>query len=470
MRTPLPPAGRGGTVATVTTPPSEPPPRGPGGSGAAGGRSTAQVLRSLAPSVYIPTVLESAGETALLPVVPLIALELGFGVSQAAALTVVFGLASVLGPIPAGRLMQRVGGRAAIVATGVLLIAANLLALVVVGAGMRGEPDAVHRAALIGLLVVMAGAGQVWALGRQSFLGTALPAGMRARGMTLFGGMMRIGQVVGPLLGAAVMAIGHESWVFGLFAVMTTLATAMVAVFMVPGEERRPDTAASTRPAGEGGAALRPARTPARSRLDRAVLRRMALVGAGIAPVMMGRVNRPVIVPLLGAAMGLDATTVSVVFGASAVVEIALVVPAGVLMDRYGRVAVAVPCSLLMGAGFVLLSVLAAVLGDAGWGGALLALLLPSVLIAIGNGLGSGIVMTLGIDTSPVHGRTRYLAWWNTLIGAGRLAAPLLVTAITLVAPVAAAGAVSGALCLGGAAWLARVLPAMTPSGGTRRG
>src|SRR5690606_42147486 len=63
------------------------------------------------------------------------------------------------------------------------------------------------------------------------------------------------------------------------------------------------------------------------------------------------------------------------------------------------------------------------VLADRGESLALVALLVPSLLIGLGNGLGSGIVMTLGIDVSPVHGRTRYLAWWNTMLGAGRLAA-----------------------------------------------
>ncbi|MFC0676037.1 MFS transporter [Brachybacterium hainanense] len=425
-----------------------------------------QVLRRLVPSVYLPTVLEASGENALLPVIPLMALQLGFSVSEAAALTVVFGIASVLGPIPAGRAMSRIGAQRAIIVTGVLLVLANLSALVVLGGGMDGEPRPVHRLALVALLVVMAAAGQVWALGRQTYLGTALPAPMRARGMTLFGGMMRIGQVIGPLLGAAVMALGHTSWVFGLFATMTATATILVAVFMVPGE---PGADAPRHPAPAERLARRPRRSEAGHRLDRAVLARMAVVGAGITPVMMGRVNRPVIVPLLGASLGLDATAISAIFGATAVLEIALVVPAGVLMDRYGRAAVAVPCSVLMGAGFVLLAVLAGVLGGTGTNGAVLALLLPSILIAIGNGLGSGIVMTLGIDTSPVHDRTRYLAWWNTLLGAGRLTAPLLVTAVTLLAPVAAAGAVSGVLCLLGAAWLGRTLPSLVPSGGTRR-
>jgi MFS family permease len=191
------------------------------------------------------------------------------------------------------------------------------------------------------------------------------------------------------------------------------------------------------------------------------------MLGYGNTPVMMARVNRPVIVPLLGDALGLDPVWISIVFGISAALEILLVVPAGTLMDKYGRAAVAVPCALVMGAGFLLLSVLGTALDGRGSTAAVVALLAPSLLIGIGNGLGSGIVMTLGIDVSPVHGRTRYLAWWNTMLGAGRLAAPLLVTAITLIAPVVVAGAATGALCVAGGTWLARTLPRVTPSGGT---
>src|SRR5699024_2673515 len=83
-------------------------------SSAGGSRSTRQVMRQLAPSVYIPTLLEFSGLAALMPVIPLLALQLGFAVSQAAALTLIFGIASFVGPIPAGRLISRVGARAAL--------------------------------------------------------------------------------------------------------------------------------------------------------------------------------------------------------------------------------------------------------------------------------------------------------------------------------------------------------------------
>ncbi|AXK44511.1 MFS transporter [Brachybacterium saurashtrense] len=422
------------------------------------GRTPRQVLAELVPSVYAPTLLEFVGVAALMPVIPLMARALGFSVPQAAALTMIFGLISFLGPIPAGRFISRIGARAALVITGALLVASNLTAFVVIGPALDGSGDAAHRLALIGLLLVMAVGMQVWQLGRQSYLGTALPATMRARGMTLFGGTIRIGEVLGPLLGAGVMALWSMAGVFVLFAVAATAGTVMIAVFLPPGETAPRRTSPGPRRR----------RTPARVRLDRAVLGRMVAVGAGIAPVMMARVNRPVIVPLLGESLGLDPVWISIVFGVSAALEILLVLPAGTLMDRFGRAAVAVPCALLMGAGFLLLALLGTVLSERGATAALVAMLVPTLLIGIGNGLGSGIVMTLGVDVSPVHGRTTYLAWWNTMLGAGRMAAPLLVTGITLLAPVAVAGAATGAVCVAGGLWLARTLPRVTPSGNTR--
>lgn len=436
----------------MTTPVPSSPSRDP--------RTPAQVVRSLIPSVYAPTLLEFVGLAALMPVIPLLARDLGFSVPQAAAITTVFGITSFLGPIPAGRFISRLGARRALLITGVLLVVSNLVAFVTLGPALGGGGDAAHRIVLVVLLAVIAVAMQVWHLGRQSYLGTALPARMRARGMTLYGGTIRIGEVIGPLLGATVIALGSMAGVFVLFAIAAAAGTLMIAVFLPPGE---------TGPEKRIRRRERSPRSPARVRLDRAVLSRMIAVGLGIAPVMMARVNRPVIVPLLGDALGLDPVWISIVFGAGAALEILLVVPAGTLMDRYGRAAVAVPCALLMGAGFLLLALLGIVLEGSGPVAALLALLIPSLLIGVGNGLGSGIVMTLGIDVSPVHGRTAYLAWWNTMLGAGRLAAPLVVTGITVVAPVAVAGAVTGAVCVAGGIWLTRILPRVTPSGGGRR-
>ena len=53
----------------------------------------------------------------------------------------------------------------------------------------------------------------------------------------------------------------------------------------------------------------------------RRILGRMARVGIGVTPIMMGRINRPVIVPLIGETLHLPATVISLVFGAAALLE-----------------------------------------------------------------------------------------------------------------------------------------------------
>ena len=65
--------------------------------------------------------------------------------------------------------------------------------------------------------------------------------------------------------------------------------------------------------------------------------------------------------------------------------------------------------------------------------------------MAIGNGLGSGIVMTLGADTAPVEGRAQYLGGWRLCGDLGGSGGALLVGAVAAAAPLAAACLVMGA-------------------------
>jgi len=76
------------------------------------------------------------------------------------------------------------------------------------------------------------------------------------------------------------------------------------------------------------------------------------------------------------------------------------------------------------------------------------------VLIAVGNGLGSGIVMTLGADTAPLRGRSQYLGAWRLCGDIGNSGGPLLVSAVASVAPLATACLVMGVLGLLGTGWV----------------
>ena len=75
------------------------------------------------------------------------------------------------------------------------------------------------------------------------------------------------------------------------------------------------------------------------------------------------------------------------------------------------------------------------------------ALTAVALVMALGNGIGSGIVMTLGADAAPADARPQFLGGWRLFADFGLAAGPLLISAITVVA--------------GG--WLARWVPRYDP-------
>ena len=89
--------------------------------------------------------------------------------------------------------------------------------------------------------------------------------------------------------------------------------------------------------------------------------------------------------------------------------------------------------------------------------------------VDIRDGIGSGIVMTLGADASPAEARPQFLGGWRLFADLGSACGPLLVSAITLVAPLAVAVASVGALSIAGGGWLARWVPRFDPRARSRR-
>ena len=118
-------------------------------------------------------------------------------------------------------------------------------------------------------------------------------------------------------------------------------------------------------------------------------------------------------------------------------------------MDRFGRVFVAVPSMLVLGLGFVLLPLTS--------GATTIALV--AAMMGLGNGISAGIVMTLGADVSPAEARAQFLGGWRLCADLGNAGGPLLISAVSAVAPLAAASVTMGVLTWAGVLWLARWLP-----------
>ncbi|MEV7430932.1 MFS transporter [Nocardioides sp. NPDC092400] len=377
-------------------------------------------LRDVAVAAYGPTVVNATGHGAVMPVLALRARELGADVSTAATVVALLGVGMLLASLPAGALVARIGERRTLVAAGmvdaVVMVAAALSSSVLV----------------LGIAVTLS--GMTWTaflLARQGFMIDAVPLAHRARALAALGGAHRVGLLVGPLLGAVLIHLADLRATFVLAAGLSVVA-GLMALLM-------PDL----------GAAGRDQQQAAGGHLGVwAVLRahRRTLLTLGTAVVVIGasRSVRNGLLPLWADHVGIPASTTSVIFGVAAAVDIAFFYPGGWLMDTRGRTVVAVPVVLSVAVAALLLPLAHSVA----------AVTAVVALIAVGNGLGSGIVMTLGADAAPAVGRSQFLGGWRLCGDLGNTGGPLLVAGVAAVAPLAAASIAVGVLGLVGTAWV----------------
>jgi MFS family permease len=376
-------------------------------------------LRDVWLPAYGPSIVSSTGHGALMPVLALRARDLGADVSTAAALVAMLSVGMLLASLPAGALVARIGERTALVLAGLLDAVAMAVAALT---------DSV--AALAAAVVLSGMCWTVFLIARQGFIIDAVPVEWRARAMSLLGGSARVGLLVGPLLGAALIEAAGLASVFWM-AAAASVASAMLAGLM-------PDLGTESRAEARA--------TGHRSVWSVVHDHRRVLATLGVAVVIVGvsRSLRSSLLPLWAEHVGLSASTTSLIFAVAAAVDVAFMWPGGWLMDTRGRMVVAVPVVLASGVACLLLPL-------ATTAAAITAVM---VLIAAGNGLGSGIVMTMGADNAPTTGRAQFLGAWRLCGDVGNSGGPLLVSAVAAVAPLATACLVLGGLTLLGAGWV----------------
>lgn len=382
-------------------------------------RDSAFRLRDIAVAAYGPTAVSSIGHGAVMPVLALRARDLGAEVSTAALVVGLLGVGMLLGSLPAGAVIARIGERR------MLFFAGVLDALAMVGAAVT------HSVLALGLAVLVS--GMAWTgflIARQGFMIDAVPVAYRARALAALGGSHRVGVFVGPLLGAVLIpAFGLVS-VFALAAVVSLVAALMAGFIPDLGEESR------TAQREEGHASV----------WSVLVEHRRTLLTLGSAVVVIGasRSVRNSLLPLWADHVGISASTTSLIFALAAAIDIVFFFPGGWVMDRYGRAVVAVPVVLSVSVAAFLLPLTSTAAGVAG----------VMMLIAVGNGFGSGIVMTLGADTAPLSGRAQYLGGWRLCGDIGNSGGPLLVAAVVAIAPLSAACLAIGVLAVLGTGWV----------------
>ncbi|GAB2465401.1 MFS transporter [Xylanimonas ulmi] len=386
-------------------------------------------LRTVVLGAFVPAFLFDVGVGALLPVVAPTATALGSSLAVAGVVAALLPVGTIAADLPAGALAARVGDRVAMILAGVVGAGAFVLAAL-----------ATSLTQLAVAVLALGAAGAVFNLARHSYLTEVTPPLRRARVLSTMGGVHRIGQFVGPFAGALAIDRVGLAGAYWLGAVVALAAA--VTVVVVPDDD------------GARGATPSPA--PERATLG-SVLRehRSLFATLGIACLLVGLVRgaRQTVIPLWGEHLGLEPAVASVIFGVAGGVDMLLFYPAGKVMDRMGRNWIAIPSMLLMGVALIALP----------FTGGVASLTAVAMALGFGNGIGSGILMTLGSDASPAHGRAQFLGLWRVLQDTGSAAGPLVVSAGAALGSLAAGIWAVGVLSPTAALALARWVPRWTP-------
>ena len=289
-------------------------------------------------------------------------------------------------------------------------------------------------------------AASVFSLARQKYLTEAVPVMVRARALSTLGGVNRIGIFIGPFIGAAVMQFAGISGAY--WAGVVAMAAAAAVSVTIPDLEAKPLPA--------GGV---PAQQPTLRSIAVSHAGVFLSVGAGVLLLSALRASRQVVIPLWADHLGMDPTQASLIYGISGAIDMLVFYPAGKLMDRKGRQWVAVPSTLIMGTAMLLIPL------STGF----VSLMLAALLIGFGNGISSGLNMTLGADFSPDNGRGQFLGMWRFMADAGSTGGPVLLSAVTAVVSLGAGVAATGVLGFAAAAVFAVTIPASSTAGTTDR-
>ncbi|MEO8856157.1 MAG: MFS transporter [Burkholderiaceae bacterium] len=396
-------------------------------------------LRRIAIPVFGPSLLFGLGEGAILPVIPLTARDLGSSVAMAALFVALIGIGSLVSNIPASLITMHRGERWAIVAAAIWCA----LAIALCGWGSHLGAFAIG-AFMIGM------SQAVFNLARQSYLTEIVPIEFRARALSALGGSMRIGMFIGPFAAAAVI---HQFGLVGAYGV--GIVALLVSGFVAAG---MPEPAVDV--ASEDGNATSPqVEVPTILSTLRDYRHIFITLGIGVMLVSAVRATRQAVIPLWADHLGLTPAVASLIYGLAGGVDMLLFYPAGKVMDQKGRRWVAVPSMIIMGVGLLLMP-----FTHSAW-----TLLAAAMAVGFGNGIGSGMMMTLGADHSPRIGRAHFLGVWRLMADIGASCGPTLLSLLAATLTLGAGIAVTGMLSFMAAGQLAYWIPRAGARVGRRR-
>lgn len=413
--------------------------------------STFQRLRPLFLPVYLPTLVYAAGGSLLVAVQVLLALQLGLSASGVAAVTTALGAFAILSSLFAGAAVQKLGERAAV--TGFSVFGAAVLTI---AWALILFHSVFALAFFLIALVLFDLVDAVWAIARQGMVSDLAPPDLRGRATNLYGACQRIGRVFGPLLAAPALLVVSGEWLLPVAGAIVVAASVILVRFSplsdaTHGSGAMPDSG-SVHSAEQAVTAEPEQKTKDRSAPS--LWKPLLLLGFGIMVLATLRTAQSTLIPLWGkSGIALHDSTVALVVGSAAAMELVLFWPAGLALDKWGRMPVVVTALVSMGLGMFVLPAHVTLFWYAGF----------AMMIGLGNGVGSGIIKTMGMDVAPTDARATFFGRWQAVASVGALVSPAVAWLVMEYGSLALALQVLGGLGIVGALWMAWWTPRFIP-------
>jgi len=352
-----------------------------------------QAYKRLILPVYIPSLISASVHTASVILLPLYLLELKYSVGTVSFVIAVRGLGILLMDIPAGLMANRFGDKPIMVLGSTTLFLAILLLgctdsmpLILVASALTGSSNAMNM------------------VGRLSYMTDSCAGHERGRVIAMMAGLQRVASLVGPIVFSYSAQHLEYKPTFLIMAVMVASNMFLVVIFALRIE------AAQRKQAPISG-------------LYRVLVEfRQILLTAGIAglALMLLRTGRQLLFPLFGHGIGLDVVYVGLLVSLSSAIDTLMFYPAGQVMDRKGRKWTSVPGMLILSLSMAILPLMPNLTG----------MLVFAILTGLGNGITTGVLLTIGSDVAPEAERNQFMGFWRLELDTGVVLAPVIVGTI----------------------------------------
>ncbi|MDR3128478.1 MAG: MFS transporter [Bifidobacteriaceae bacterium] len=374
-------------------------------------------LKTLIIKSYLPAALYEIAIGAISPMVAIAALNLKADITTASIIAAMLGIGQIIGDIPAGKLATSHGDRRAMIYGA----GASLICLVICYFASN------YYILSLGVLTIGA-INAIFMLARQGYIIEITPPKLVSRALSGLGGMSRIGLLVGPFLGSWVISVWGFNSLYILSIIIVLLSLTVLLVFP---DDNLTDYAELEAIKSSQNKVSQIKLNQIKSnqvnissvKLFKQYRKIFLTLGFAILLVSVIRAIRQVGIPLWAQSQGISDDGTSLIFGLSSLFDVALFYPSALLMDKWGRLWSSVPSMLIMAVGLAILP-----LTHSFW-----AITIVAMVIGIGNGLGTGIVMTLAADIAPSEHRANFLGIWRIYSDFGNAVGPALISLGTTV-------------------------------------